>query len=236
MGWSVVGTPPYPGSRYKRKGTGMNQAERLWNLRDGVLAWLYELRITGTTIAEALPEPFMAATSWPGTEVTRQELNAALEWLMEEGYVDGTGTMQRIVLRPQLTPYGEKYAASGKSVRDLPGVVEVQSPYLHIEGSNGVAVAFHSPGATQTVNVQQKVEKARTLANAIEQALPAVTDQQVRADAEELVSEIRGESGAGSPSPGRLKTLATTAMTAIATAAGTEAGKAIIEAALPLLS
>lgn len=121
----------------------MNKAERLWNLRDGVLAWLYELRLEGATIAEAKPAAFMEATSWAGSEVTREEVNAALEWLMEEGYVDGTGTMQRIVLRPKLTPYGEKYAASGKSVRDLPGVAEVQSPYLHIEGSSGVAVAFN---------------------------------------------------------------------------------------------
>ena len=26
---------------------GMNKAERLWNLRDGVLAWLYGLRVDG---------------------------------------------------------------------------------------------------------------------------------------------------------------------------------------------
>jgi hypothetical protein len=214
----------------------MNRAERLWNLRDGVLAWLYELRIAGTTIAEALPEPFMTATSWSGTEVTRDELNAALEWLMQESYVDGTRTMQRIVVWPHLTPYGEKYAASGKSVRDLPGVAEVQNPYLHIEGSSGVAIAFNSPGATQTVNVRQKVEQARTLADAIEQALPAIADVQVCAAAEELVSEIRSESNSDSPSPGRLKTLATAAMTSIATAAGTEVGKVMIEGALPLLS
>ncbi|WP_078292831.1 hypothetical protein [Mycobacterium sp. D16R24] len=214
----------------------MNKAERLWNLRDGVLAWLYELRIAGTTIAEALPEPFMTATSWSDTEVTREELNAALEWLMDESYVDGTGTMQRIVVRPHLTPYGEKYAASGKSVRDLPGVADVENPYLHVVGSSGVAIAFNSPGAIQTINIKQKVEQARSLADAIEKALPAIANEEVGADAEELVSEIRGESNSDSPSPGRIKTLATTAITAIATAAGTEAGKAIIEAALPLLS
>lgn len=214
----------------------MNKAERLWNLRDGVLAWLYELRVEGASIAEAKPAAFMEATSWSETEVTREELNAALEWLMEEGYVDGMATAQRIVVRPHLTPYGEKYAASGKSVRDLPGVADVQSPYLHIEGSSGIAVAFNSPGATQTVNVQQKIEQAHVLADAIERALPAVTDEPTRAAAAELVLEIRSESNAGSPSPGRLKALATTAMTSIATAAGTEVGKMIIEAALPLLS
>lgn len=121
-------------------------------------------------------------------------------------------------------------------MRDLPGVAEVQNPYLHIEGSSGVAIAFNSPGATQTVNVQQKVEQARSLADAIEQALPAIADAEVCADAEELISEIRGESNSDSPSAGRIRRLATTAMTAIATAAGTEAGKAIIETALPLLS
>jgi hypothetical protein len=163
-------------------------------------------------------------------------VNAALEWLMDEGYVHGTGTMQRIVLRPRLTPYGEKYAASGKSVRDLPGITEVQNPYLHIEGNSGVAIAFNSPGAVQTVTVQQTVEHAHNLADAIEQALPAVTEAEVRTHAKELVSEIRRESNSDSPSPGRLKSLATTAMTAIATAAGTEAGKTIIEAALPLMS
>ncbi|MFV8277329.1 hypothetical protein ACNQPY_05080 [Mycobacteroides abscessus] len=214
----------------------MNKAERLWNLRDGVLAWLYELRLEGATIAEAKPAAFMEATSWSSTEVTREEVNAVLEWLMEEGYVDGTGTMQRIVLRPKLTPYGEKYAASGKSVRDLPGVAEVQSPYLHIEGSSGVAIAFSSPGAMQTVNIRQTVDQARTLADAIEQALPALADEQVRAAGEELVSDIRRESNSDSPSPGRLKMLATAAMTSIATAAGTEVGKMIIETALPLIS
>lgn len=214
----------------------MNKAERLWNLRDGVLAWLYELRITGTAIAEALPEPFMTATSWSDAEVTREELNDAVEWLIDEGYVDGTGTMQRVVVRPRLTPYGEKYAASGKSVRDLPGVAEVQSPYLHIEGSSGVAVAFHSPGSTQNVNFQQRIEQARNLADAIERALPAVTDDQVHANAEELVAAIRAESSSETPAPGRLKVLATAAMTSIATAAGTDLGKAIVEAALPLLS
>ena len=216
----------------------MNKAERLWRLRDGVLAWLYELRVEGQTIAEALPTPFMAATSWSDTsdtEVTREELNDAIGWLKNEGHVDAHGTMQGIFLRPRLTPYGEKYAASGKSVRDLPGVVEVNSPYLHIEGSSGVAVAFHSPGATQTVNVQQKVEQARALADAIERALPALTDDQVRADAEQLASEIRAESDSEIPAPGRLRTWATTAMTAVATAAGTDLGKAIIDAALPLL-
>lgn len=214
----------------------MNEAERLWNLRDGVLAWLYELRVEGSGITAAKPMAFMEATSWSDTEVNCEELNAAMEWLMMEGYVAGTRTAQRIVLGPHLTPYGEKYAASGKSVRDLPGVAEVQNPYLHIEASSGIAVAFNSPGATQIVNVHQKVEQARNLADAIERALSSVVDEPIRATAGELVTKIRGEFNSNSPSPGRLKALATTAMTSIATAAGTEVGKAIIEAALPLLS
>lgn len=214
----------------------MNRAERLWNLRDGVLAWLYELRINGSSIAEAKPAEFMEATDWSDAEVTRDELNEAVEWLTDEGYVDGIRTMQRVVVRPQLTPYGEKYAASGKSVRDLPGVADVQSPYLHIEGSSGVAVAFHSPGAMQTVNVRQKIEQAHALAEAIERALSAVADDGIRATGEELVSEIRAESSSEEANPGRLKTLATTAITSIATAAGTDLGRAIVEAALPLLS
>jgi hypothetical protein len=214
----------------------MNKTERLWNLRDGVLAWLYELRVDGRTITQAKPGDFMTATAWSDTEVTSDELNDTVAWLKNEGYVDGQGTWQGPILRPHLTTYGEKYAASGKSVRDLPGVAEVNSPYLHIEGSSGVAVAFHSPGATQTVNVQQKVEQAQALAEAIERALSAVTDEKVRADAEELVTEIRAESKSEEPKPGRLKELATKAATSVAVAAGTEFGKAIMDTALPLLS
>lgn len=214
----------------------MNKAERLWNLRDAGLAWLYELVIQGATISRASPEAFTTATSWADTAVTPTELSEAIGWLMKEGYADGTDTFGGTILRPHLTPYGEKYAASGKSVRDLPGVAEVQSPYLHIEGSSGVAVAFHSPGATQTVTLQQRIEQARNLADAIERALPAVSDTHVRADAEELVSSIRAESRSAEANPSRMKALATTAMTSIATAAGTDLGKAIIEAALPLLS
>ena len=121
-------------------------------------------------------------------------------------------------------------------MRDLPGVVEVQSPYLHIEGSRGVAVAFGSDNVTQTVKVHQKHQQAKVLAQAIEQALPAVTDEQLREVAEKLAAEIRAESNSETPKPGRMKTLATTAMTSIATAAGTDFGKAIAQAAIPLLS
>jgi hypothetical protein len=66
--------------------------------------------------------------------------------------------------------------------------------------------------------------------------LPAVTDEQTRTTAEELAAEIRAEAKSEEPKPGRLKALATTAMTSIATAAGTEFGKVIIDSALPLLS
>jgi hypothetical protein len=178
----------------------------------------------------------MAATFWSDDGITSAELTAAVRWLKKEGYADGKDTFQGIILHPSLTPYGEKYAASGKSVRDLPGVADVQNPYLHIEHSTGVAVAFHSPGTTQTVNVRQKVEQAQTLADAIERALPALTEDPVRANAEQLMTELRAESSSMDPKPGRLKALATTAMTSIATAAGTEAGKAIIDTAIPLLS
>lgn len=214
----------------------MNEVERLWNLRDGVLAWLYELRVEQVTISEAEPTAFMAATSWSETVVTAAELNSAIDWLKDEGYVDGVSTMQGIVLRPCLSAYGERYAASGKSVRDLPGVVEVQSPYLHIEGSKDVAVAFGSYHVTQTVSVHQKLEQAQVLAEAIEQALPAVSDEKIRADAEKVAAEIRAESSSETPKPGRLKALAATAVTSIATAAGTDIGKAIAQAAIPLLS
>lgn len=214
----------------------MSKAERLWNLRDGVLAWLYELRVEQITINEADPAAFMAAISWPDTVVTAAELNDAIDWLKGEGYVEGIGTMQGPVLRPCLSAYGERYAASGKSVRDLPGIAEVQSPYLHIEGSRGVAVAFGSHNVTQTVNVHQHLEQAQVLAQAIEQALPAVSDEQLRAAAEKLAAEIHAESSSENPKPGRLKALAATAMTSIATAAGTDFGKAIAQAAIPLLS
>ncbi len=214
----------------------MNKAERLWNLRDGVLAWLYELRAEQATINEADPAAFMTATSWSDTVVTAAELNDTIAWLKGEGYVEGVGTMQGVVLRPCLSAYGERYAASGKSVRDLPGVAEAQSPYLHIEGSRGVAVAFGSYNVTQTVNVQQRLEQAQVLAQAIEQALPAVSDEQLRTAAEKLAAEIRAESSSATPKPGRMKALAVSAMTSIATAAGTDFGKAIAQAAIPLLS
>lgn len=220
--------------------TAVNKAERMWSLRDGVVAWLYGLRVDGTTISHAEPAAFMTATSWSDTEVTSAELNEAVRWLKTEGYADGRDTFQGIILHPHLTAYGEKYAASGKSVRDLPGIAEVQSPYLHIENSSGVAVAFHSAGATQNVNVQQKIEQVQALVDAIERALPALTDDQVRANARELVSEIRTEVNSATPTPSRFKVLATAAVTSIATAAGTDLGtdlgKAIVETALPLMS
>lgn len=48
-----VGPPSYAGMTEPEEESGMNKAERLWNLRDGALAWLYGLRVDGAAIAEA---------------------------------------------------------------------------------------------------------------------------------------------------------------------------------------
>ncbi|MDH6246076.1 hypothetical protein [Mycobacterium sp. OTB74] len=52
---------------------------------------------------------------------------------------------------------------------------------------------------------QQKVEQAQALVDAIERALPAVTDDRVRTDAEQLALEIRAASDSEAPKPGRFK-------------------------------
>lgn len=65
--------------------TAVNKAERMWSLRDGVVAWLYGLRVDGTTISHAEPAAFMTATSWSDTEVTTAELTEAVRWLKKGG-------------------------------------------------------------------------------------------------------------------------------------------------------
>lgn len=81
------------------------------------------------------------------------------------------------------------------------------------------------------MNVQQKIEQARALADAIEQAVRAVDDDQARANAEKMVWKIRAESESESPKPGRFKALATTAMTSIGFEQGSN-GKTISAAIL----
>jgi hypothetical protein len=71
---------------------------------------------------------------------------------------------------------------------------------------------------------QQKVEQAQALVDAIERALPAVADDRVRTDAEQLALEIRAASDSEAPKPGRFEELAAKAMTSLATSIATAAG------------
>ncbi|MFC9517529.1 hypothetical protein ACFTSD_17530 [Nocardiaceae bacterium NPDC056970] len=214
-------------------------ADRMWEVRDLVLAHLYEASAEMRTITELRSHDFGAAIA--GASINENELDQALKYLLEKGYAKGKTVWGGQILRPEITAFGEDYVARGLSVRgpaDGPRAVP-SSVVIHASGNTNVSVGSHH--VTQSIESGDVViEKVRGVAAALEKAaagegVPAAAAEEAR----DLAQEIGSASDEDSTDKMKLRALLgkvlSSAVVALGTAAGSEVATLAIEA-LPLLS
>ncbi|WP_445167021.1 hypothetical protein ACTXG7_24860 [Mycolicibacterium sp. Dal123E01] len=185
--------------------------DRVWSIRDAVLAWLYiEAMVHGSRHPVLMAEDIAATVDWQGAPLTEPEVAAASDWLKDEGYISGPGSFGHGVVRPSITPSGERMADRKLSVR--PGGATPADPQgittIHISNSTNVAIA--SPGATQTYTVSEQIEKSLAVAGLLAKASEGEAGDVERAH--QVAADIKAEVAAPTPDMGKVKKLLLSAM------------------------
>jgi hypothetical protein len=185
------------------------------------LKWLYLKAMVDGNRHPALNAADIASTvDWQDEPLTTPEVEQASDWLLEEGYISGSSSSGHGVGRPSITPKGEAFADSGKSVRGGNEVARPQGTTIHISDSTNVAIG--SPGTTQTYTVADQVKRVNAVADALEKAADHDSDASPEAatEARRIAAKIRAEASKPQPSPSRLKQFVLAAVTAGAGALG----------------
>lgn len=197
--------------------------DRVWNVRDAVLRWLYIKAMVQDSHHPVLNADDVAKTvDWRDDALRTSEIEKASSWLLEQGYLKGAASWGHGVVRPTITPKGEALMDAGRSVRSGG---ESGQPQGSVYISDSTNVAVHSPGARQSYSTLVQIEKANEVATALEAAArePGVPPDVVT-EAERTAAEIRMETSHPQPDLGKLKQLLFSTMTALAGAFGQSAG------------
>jgi len=210
---------------------------RNWLVRDAVLAFLYAKSVTdyhgsGTNLD---PSKIEESVHWAEAPLTEEEVQGAGIWLEKEGFVEGLRTFGGGILRPSITAKGERYADDGRSVKDDPASRQ-SSSFVVVQNSQGVTIANNSPHATQTVNVEMTMQKAREFADALTVAAQSSeAPEDAARQATDVADAIVEEAGRDEPDVNRLKDLAFRAATSIAGAFGSTVGGGLAQQGLELV-
>ncbi|CDO33313.1 hypothetical protein [Mycolicibacterium porcinum] len=185
--------------------------DRVWSIRDAILAWLYiKAMVQGNRHPVLKPDDIAATVDWRGAPLTEPEVAAASDWLKGEGYISGSSAWGHGVIRPSITPRGERMADQKLSVR--PGGETPADPQgvttIHIRNSTNVAIG--SPGATQTYNVSEQIEKCLAVADLLASASEGDAGDVERAH--QVAADIKAEAAANAPESGKLKKLVLSAL------------------------
>lgn len=185
--------------------------DRVWSIRDAILAWLYtKAMVDGNRHPVLKTEDIAVTVDWQGSPLTQPEIATASDWLKDEGYISGSGAWGHGVVRPSITPRGERMADRKLSVR--PGSQTPANPQgvttIHISNSTNVAIG--SPSATQVYSVSEQMEKASAVADLLAKA--AQGEPREIALAHQIAADVKAEAAQPQPDVGKLKQLMLSAM------------------------
>ncbi|MFB7853777.1 serine recombinase [Rhodococcus qingshengii] len=207
--------------------------DRMWDIRDAVLAWLYEEAAKGVHSPHLDVDEIQESVGWAAEPISVEEIGPATMYLKDEGLISGTASWGGGVLRPSITSDGQKQAASGQSVRPGPpipanttGVTNYNTVHNHGTGNFNLG----GNNVTQNLTVEQQIDKVIEVAEALEKfaSEESASGENARAVAEDL------RSAAGDPvgNKTRLQALLSSAIAAVAVAAGSQLGLQVTQLAV----
>jgi hypothetical protein len=209
--------------------------DRMWAVRDAVLRWLYISAAQANRHPTLDLEAIQEVSGWTADPLEPDEVDAATNYLKEEGYIDGQGAWGRGIFRPVITSSGERKAEEGTSVR--PGPPRPANPTGHTYNTvNNYGTGNFNVGGqvdSQQLWAEVNVEPIVKVADALDQF--AELEPEAGDRAHELADELRAEVEKEQPATNKLKALLGSAIGAVAVAAGSEIGQQVTQLAVSAL-
>ncbi|MCZ4557961.1 hypothetical protein O4215_20580 [Rhodococcus maanshanensis] len=212
----------------------MTAADRMWKIRDAVLAYLYEQYAEDNTVRSLDANVLSSAIGWTDEPIDNNEIGKALAYLMERGLVDGITSFGGGVHHPSITAAGQDFVARGLSVRGpVEGPQSVPSSIvINATGNTNLTIGSHH--VTQSIESGDvAIDKAKAVATALEKAAAGEgVSAEAAAQARDLAAEINAAADQPEPDKPTIRALLGKALGTIVTSAGTPAGQEVITRAL----
>lgn len=211
----------------------LSAEDRMWNVRDAILLWLYQEKIAGNRMPRYDLSRLGQAVGWVADPITSEDWVQATRYLVDEDYISGTVGFGSGVARPSITSKGENMAAAKKSVR--PGATQ---PANTTGVTNNITFNNHGPSQNavnssdfdQSMSFEAQKDKAIAVAGALEAY--AAEEHDNSSEASELANEIREAADNAESTPGPLRALFGRAVAIGAAAFGTEVGRQVSDTAM----
>jgi hypothetical protein len=144
--------------------------------RDAFLYWLYDAKLGGSDSPDTEAFDRSDFSSYYGSTFTQAEVNAAGEWLRDEGHLTALNVAAAGVVRPTITTKGQKVVERGASVNDdSPAAANMPVNVNFTNSGSYNQIALNSPGATQSMTVtitEDRSECLTKLASAVDEYAP----------------------------------------------------------------
>jgi len=183
---------------------------RTLEIRDAALHWLYDRHLVDDDsglFADFLKSPNAHFLGEPYSEA---EVNRAMQWLLDGGYIKGIKAYGTILARPMITTKGQRVVESGRSVNAVEGVAGVTNN-VSISGSQGVNFAWNSSDVIQSNTMtQEQVEAVERILGSVRAfMIPAAIGvaEETSAEGQEVADEVEAEIRSATPNSGKVKAL-----------------------------
>ncbi len=179
--------------------------------------------------------PGAAQSFYFGALFPPADLRDAAALLHKEGLMTGFSTSAAgMYVRATITPDGrdcaERFGCDVNAWRRRHESASSGEVSVKVDGSTGVTVAVHSPGARQSVKVTTDPgEQVGNLADAFEQAMPVLgLNQEKTAQAEQVITELRVLAAEPEPDRGRIRRALVTVREVAVQGTGAAVGTGIV--------
>lgn len=227
----VMPEPGLDGLASKWATARISRRERRTACRDALLEWLYD---KPGQVSDVSPFAADVRASFFGDNFEEQEINEALDHLVEVGLAKGIGVAWGgSVLRPELTAEGRTCAEryDGSVAKWLSRASSGTT--FAISNSQGVNIATNSPGASQTVTITTDArQQMLQTADALVATLPVLGLEPEDVErARDIAERLREEAERGESEPGRVRALLKDLRTIAVSGTGSAAGVGLVSLA-----
>jgi hypothetical protein len=211
--------------------------DRMWSVRDAALLYLYRAAVDSTSVKFVSPDSLSEAVNWRAKPISGDEINKALDYLKDKGFIDGHRISNGQLIAPSITADGQDLAAAGTSVRPTRGEPLPANP----SGGDVYITATGSNVSVGGLNFSQTFSQNENSSDVIAQVVAVLREfaehnPEQAAPAEGLAGQIETEAGSANPNTSKLVLMLTLITGVLGTAFSSELGQRVVQSAFDAIS